>query len=63
MRVDSGLAGMIIAVGFMVMGIVGVPIAKWFLIAGIMLGIGIAVVLRWWKRQPPEDPDPLRGLR
>ena len=64
MRIDSESAGIIIAIGFVVMGVVGVPIAKWFLIAGGVLGIGVALVLRFLRRRPPaDDPDPLRNLR
>ena len=63
MRVDSESAGIIIAVGFVLMGIVGIPIAKWFLIAGIVLGIGVALLLRYLRKRPPEDLDPLRNLR
>jgi hypothetical protein len=49
--------------GFVLMGIVGIPIAKWFLIAGIVLGIGVALLLRYLRKRPPEDLDPLRNLR
>ena len=63
MRVDSESAGIIIAVGFVLMGIVGIPIVKWFLIAGIVLGIGVALLLRYLRKRPPEDLDPLRNLR
>ncbi|MGI9101018.1 MAG: hypothetical protein ACR2IF_01115 [Terriglobales bacterium] len=64
MRINSESAGIIIAIGFVVMGVVGIPIAKWFLIAGIVLGIGVALLLRYWRKRPPtEDPDPLRNLR
>jgi hypothetical protein len=30
MRVDAEFAGIIVAVGFVVLGLVGLPIAKWF---------------------------------
>ncbi len=62
-RINSEGAGIIIAIGFVVMGLVGVPIAKWFLIAGIVLGIGVALFLRHARKHPPEDLDPLRKLR
>lgn len=64
MRINSESAGIIVAIGFVVMGVVGVPIAKWFLICGVLLGVGVAVVLRYLrKRLPAEDPDPLRNIR
>ena len=63
MRINSESIGIIIAIGFVVMGVVGVPIAKWFLIGGSVLSIGIALVLRYLRNRPAEDPDPLRNLR
>ena len=62
MRIDSGFPGLILAVGFVIMGIVGVPIAKWFVIAGVGLGIAVAVLLRFLRKRPSDDPDPLRNL-
>jgi len=63
MRIDSGVPGLILALGFVIMGVVGVPIAKWFVIAGVGLGVGIAVLLRYLRKRPSDDPDPLRNLR
>jgi hypothetical protein len=47
MQVDAELTGVLIALGFVVMGFVsGVPIAKWFLLGALLLGGGVAVLLR-----------------
>jgi hypothetical protein len=46
MRVDSEFVGIIVAVGFVLMGLVGIPIAKWFLLGALVLGAGVALVLR-----------------
>jgi len=46
MRVDAEFAGILVAVGFVVMGVVGVPIAKWFLLGAFVLGVGVALLLR-----------------
>jgi hypothetical protein len=45
MKGDPGLAGILIAVGFVVLGVVGLPIAKWFLLGAILLGCVIAFIL------------------
>ncbi|MBZ5719645.1 MAG: hypothetical protein LAO03_04615 [Acidobacteriia bacterium] len=44
LRVDPEFAGLV-AVGFAVMGMVAVPIAKWFLLGALVFGIGVAVLL------------------
>jgi hypothetical protein len=50
MKVDSELAGILVAVGFFVMGFVSVPIAKGFLVGTFVVGIGVAMVL-WLIRR------------
>jgi hypothetical protein len=46
LQVDAEFAGLIVAAGFVVMGLVGIPIAKWFLLGALVLGAGVAVLLR-----------------
>jgi hypothetical protein len=50
MRMDSESAGLIVAVAFLVMGLVGIPLAKWFLLGAILFGVGVAVLLRLIRR-------------
>lgn len=50
MKVDAEVAGILVAIGFFVMGFVSVPIAKGFLIGAFLLGIGVAAVL-WLIRR------------
>jgi hypothetical protein len=50
MRVDSEFAGLLVAVGFVVMGLVSTPIATWFLLGALLLGIGVALMLRWIRK-------------
>ena len=45
MKVDAEFAGILVAIGFFVMGFVSVPIAKSFLFGAFLVGIGVAVVL------------------
>ena len=47
MRVDSEFAGLLVAVGFLVMGFVSVPIATWFVLGAVALGVFVALVLRF----------------
>src|SRR4051794_22042700 len=44
-RVDSESAGIIIAVAFVVLGVVGLPIGKLFLLGAVALGGAVALVL------------------
>ena len=50
MPTDAELAGLIIAIGFVVMGLVALPIMKWFLIGALLLGGGVALLLRFSRK-------------
>jgi len=50
MRVDSEFAGLLVAVGFVVMGLVSMPIATWFLLGVLLLGVGVALLLRYIRK-------------
>jgi len=50
MRVDAEFAGILVAIGFFVMGFVSVPIAKGFLLGAFLVGIGVAAVLALIRR-------------
>jgi hypothetical protein len=47
MQVDSESAGIIVAVGFLTMGLVGIPVARWFVLGCLALGGVFAVLLRF----------------
>lgn len=47
MRVGSETAGIIVAVGFLAMGFVSIPAARWFVVACLSLGLAFAVLLRF----------------
>lgn len=51
MRVDAEFAGILVAVGFVVMGVVGLPIAKWFLLAALVLAVAVALLLRLIRKR------------
>ncbi len=46
MQVDSEFAGLLVAVGFLVMGAVGLDIGKGFVLGALGLGVAVAVMLR-----------------
>ncbi len=46
MRVDTEFAGILVAIGFVIMGLVALPIAKWFLLAALVLGVAVALLFR-----------------
>jgi len=47
MRVDSEFAGILVAVGFLAMGLVSMPLATWFVLGCIVLGGVFALLLRF----------------
>jgi hypothetical protein len=51
MQVDSGFVGLLVAVGFLVMGLVSVPIAIGFVLGAIALGIAVAMLLQFTPRK------------
>ncbi len=51
MRVDAEFAGLLVAVGFLVLGLVSMPkIATWFLLGALLLGLGVALGLRFNRK-------------
>ena len=55
MQVDSEWASVLIAAGFVLMGLVSLPIAKWFFLGAIVVGVTVALVLRLTKSEPPQS--------
>jgi hypothetical protein len=51
MQVDSEFAGLLVAVGFVVLGLVSMPIATGFVLGAIALGIVVALLLRFTPRR------------
>jgi len=47
MRVDAGFAGIVVAAGFVVLGLVGMPtLAPVFVLGALPVGIAVALLLR-----------------
>ena len=47
MKVDSEFAGILVAVGFLLMGAVGLDIGRWFVLGALALGVAVALLLRF----------------
>jgi len=51
MRVDAEFAGLLVAVGFLLMGLVSMPIATWFLLGALVLGVVVALLLGFSRKE------------
>ncbi len=49
-QIDSEFAGIIVAIGFVVLGLVAFPFAKWFLLGSLGFGIAMVLVLRFVRK-------------
>src|ERR1700735_3296785 len=52
----TGIAGALFAIGSMLIFLIGVPRIRYFVVAAIVLGGGIALVLRFIRRETPGKP-------
>ena len=50
MKVDSEFAGILVAVGFLVMGAVGLDIGRWFVLGASGFGVAVALLLRFTRK-------------
>ena len=50
MRVDAESAGILVAIAFVVLGIIGLPIGGLFLTGAVVLGIAVALLFRWFRK-------------
>ncbi len=58
-RVGGGVAGFIVVAGFLCIGLVGIPMLRYFLGFAIVVGAGVACglyLVRRWKRSRPSSP-------
>jgi hypothetical protein len=50
MRVDSEVAGILVALCFVVIAVVGIPLARWFVLGAAMMGVSVALLLRFRRK-------------
>jgi len=56
--VGGGVMGALFAVGTSLIFLLGVPASRWFLLASLFVGVGVAALLYvWHKRHPVELTD------
>jgi hypothetical protein len=51
--VAGSVGGFIFAVGIVVLAVVGLPFAKWFLLDAVILGVLVVGGLRWFRKTHP----------
>lgn len=59
----AGIAGALFALGSMLIFLVGIPRFRYFLVAAIIVGGGIALVLHFVRRETPGKPWILPGTQ
>ncbi len=55
MDADPGWGGIVIAIGFVILGILGLPIYKWFFVGALLLGAAVALLFRFTKLRDSES--------
>jgi hypothetical protein len=48
--VGGGIAGMLAALSIIIIGLIGLPVTRWFLGASLVVGVLIALLRRWIAR-------------
>ena len=51
----AGIGGLIFAVGIVVLGLFGLPFAKWFLLGAMILGVVVVGLLRLARKMHPQS--------
>jgi UDP-N-acetylmuramyl pentapeptide phosphotransferase/UDP-N-acetylglucosamine-1-phosphate transferase len=59
----AGVGGLIFAVGIVVIALLGLPIAKWFLAGAVLLGVVIAGGFRLFRKLRPRTEVEEVGLK
>jgi hypothetical protein len=54
MPVAGTVGGFIFAVGIVVLAVVGLPFAKWFLLGAVILGLAVVGGLRLFRKSHPQ---------
>jgi len=50
----AGAGGWMAAIGVVIIALIGLPIAKWFLLGAVLLGVGVVGILRWFRKVHPQ---------
>ena len=49
----AGVGGLIAAIGIVLIAVLGLPIAKWFLVGSVILGVAVVGILRLYRKLKP----------
>jgi len=60
--VGGGVMGALFAVGTALIFLLGVPASRWFLLASLFVGVGLAALLYVWHRRHPVKLTDLQQL-
>jgi UDP-N-acetylmuramyl pentapeptide phosphotransferase/UDP-N-acetylglucosamine-1-phosphate transferase len=50
----AGVGGLVFTIGLVVLALLGLPIAKWFLAGAVILGVGVVGILRLFRKLHPQ---------
>ena len=50
MTADPEWGGILIAVGFVILGLIGLPLARWFLLGVVLFGAAFALLLHYIRK-------------
>ena len=55
MAVGGGIMGALFAIGTVLIFVIGLPVSRWFLLASVLVGTGVAAVLYFWHKNNPVE--------
>jgi|GEM_PF-5264159 hypothetical protein len=55
MAVGGTIMGALFAIGTVLIFVIGLPVSRWFLLASVLLGTGVATVLYFWHKVNPVE--------
>jgi hypothetical protein len=50
----AGIGGLLFSIGVVMIALLGIPIAKWFFAAALILGVIVAYIIRWFHQLRPQ---------
>jgi len=62
MIAGRGITALLVAVGLVVVLLILVPAYRWFFLISLLVGIGVALFLRYWYARKPVDVENKRPL-
>ena len=57
MPVAAGFFGFVFAAGIVAIGLLGIPVSKWFVLASVIAGVGVLGIIRLLHRLRPRTEE------